>query len=477
MKKLLYLFGAMALMLGMVACGEEPNGDDLGDGFLDNVTLAGFYVYGPATGADNVVPENMMARGYNEVDKEYRVGMYEKYIWLEGGKDFWLAEYKGGELHYYSAVLSPVKYEYDENPEAMVHSGKLMDESDVPAGMEMPAMQVPEDGLYHIIFDTNVSTPAMPQAQIICMPVDWYINGGNVLGEDKKGVREVKEDGTITWTWDEVEFTKGAAFKFKYDRTGWKINLDSSGLVKAEISLGDKFDGENGLSNTTDKSIADYNDIILEGDPGVYTVTLTYNKTSGEVGDSFTYDMSYVRELNSFLIGGYELVKLHPGENENLDASWAVRYLTAGTVLDANSRVFDRESKQWVEETITTVTVENTGLTLIYFDNNTQAITLSEATIWAMGPVFEGNETYTSKYAKYTVNADGTVTSPAAVAAGVPRQYVEVSGVNWWQAEFVVTEGALVYRGAGGEVNGNADQIEAGQTLTIDFSNGTGVFK
>lgn len=469
MKKLLYLFGAMALMLGMVACGEETGGE-LDDDFLDNVTLAGFYVYGPATGSDNVIPANMMARGYNEVDKEYRVGMYEKYIWLEGGKDFWLAEYKGGELHYYSAVLAPVKYDYDQNPEAMVHSGKLMDESDIPAGMEMPAMQVDEDGLYHIIFDTNISKPAMPQAQIICMPVDWYIHGGNVLAEDPKGVREVHEDGTITWTWEEVEFTKGAAFKFKYDRTGWKINLDSSGFVKAEISLGDKFDGENGLSNTTDKSIAEYNDIILEGDPGVYKVVLTFDKQSGEVGDSFTYDMSYVRELNSFLISGYEITPIN-GDTKN---SWAVKYLTAGTELEAVSSIYNKETGNFEEETAATETVENTGLTLIIYNSDDKTITLSPATICGLGDAFGGWDNTNAGQVPLTVNADGTV-SGVTTADGLLRAFVKIDGVDAWKAEFSIFEGEIVYRGNGNDFGThNAASVSAGQTITFDFNAGTG---
>lgn len=477
MKKLLYLFGAMALMLGMVACGEEPNGGDLGDDFLDDKVLAGFYVYGPATGADNVVPDNMMARGYNEVDKEYRAGMYEKYIWLHGGQDFWLASYEGGELYYYSAILADVDLsQYDENPQGVIKSGKLMDESEVPAGMELPAMQVEKDGFYHIIFDTNIAQPQMPQAQIIVMPVDWYINGGNVLAEDKKGVREVKEEGdVITWTWAEVELSAGAAFKFKYDPSAWKINLDSSGNVKAEISLGDKFDGENGLSNTTDKNISEYNDIILDGEAGVYEVKLHFNKTQGEVGDSFKYELNYVRELDSFLVGGYDLVTLH--KDSKKDAAWSIKYLTAGTTLDAVAKTWNKETKQFDTATVATVTVENTGLTLIYFDNATENISLSEAKVYGTSPVFSGvadNWPEGQADCLFTVNPDGTVTSPAVKMAGQPRQYVAIEGASWWQAEFSLVNDVIVYRGNGGECHGGAEALEVGQTFTLDFNNGIG---
>lgn len=480
MKKLLYLFGAMALMLGMVACGDDNDGGlDLGDDFLDNITLDGFYVYGPATGAENIISDNMMSRGVNEVDKTFRPGMKEKYLWLEGGKDFFLINYEAGKISKYSAILSDVDLSaYDENPKGFVHSGKLMTEDDVPAGMELPAMQVAEDGFYHIIFDTNVEKD-IPQAQIIVMPVEWYINGANVLDEEKKGAREVKEDGTIIWTWDEVECAVGAAMKFKYDPSAWKINLDATGDVRAEISLGDKMDGKNTCSNYTDKTIAEYNDIYLTGaedqNGGVYKVTLTYTKQQGEVGDSFKYNFERLRDLNSFLVGGYALTPMHA--DSKMDASWAVRYLTAGTELKAESKIYNRETKQWEESIVATATVENTGLNLIFFDNAEQTIALSEAQIYGIGPVFEGNETWSEKTFAYTVNEDGTVTSPAAVGDGVPRQYLLVEGASWWQAEFVVTNGVVVYRGAGGEVHGKADVMRTGQKLTIDFATGEGWFE
>ena len=472
MKKLLYLFGAMALMLGMVACGEDNN-TDLGGDFLDNVTQAGFYVYGPATGAENVVPDNMMSRGINEVDKSFRPGMYEKYIWLEGGKDLWLAEYKGGELHYYSAVLGDIDLsQYDENPQGVVKGGKLMTEADIPAGMQMPSMQVPEDGFYHIIFDTN-SENDLPQAQIIIMPVEWYINGGKVLGEEQKGTRVVAEDGTITWTWEEVELSAGAAFKFRYDNGAWKINLDSTGNVKAEISLGDKMDGENTLSNYTDKNISEWNDIILKGEAGVYKVSMIYKKTSGEVGDSFKYTLERIRDLDSFLVGGFSLTPVN-GDAKN---SWAVAYLTAGAELKAESKVYNRETKQWVEETVATKTVETTGLTLIMYNTDAANFELSEAKIFGLGDAFGGWDNTNAGQVPFTVNADGTA-SAVTSAAGVLRAFVQIDGIdaaNVWKAEFSIFNGKIVYRGNGGDFGtSNAISVEAEQTVTFDFNNGIG---
>jgi len=75
--------------------------------------------------------------------------------------------------------------------------------------------------------------------------------------------------------------------------------------------------------------------------------------------------------------------------------------------------------------------------------------------------------------------ADGEFVSPAFVNnaasdSGV-RAYVKVPGYDWWKSEFMVFDGALVYRGTGGD----QDRVEgyAGQRLYINFTSGTGSIK
>ena len=89
---------AVALAFTFASC--DKGGKDPID--LDNVTEDGFYVAGPATGAADISAEYMMTAGVNEVlmndegkswAESKRAGMYEKYIVLEGGKDFELLLY------------------------------------------------------------------------------------------------------------------------------------------------------------------------------------------------------------------------------------------------------------------------------------------------------------------------------------------------------------------------------------------------
>ena len=68
MKKIIYIFSALALMAGFSACAEKE-----GDTNLDDIVLDGFYVYGDATGAGTtVLSKNAMSAGSNEVEKKVR---------------------------------------------------------------------------------------------------------------------------------------------------------------------------------------------------------------------------------------------------------------------------------------------------------------------------------------------------------------------------------------------------------------------
>ena len=100
MKKVNYLMMCLlALSFSFVSCDpeEDPN--------VDEIVEDGFYVIGEATGIANLqatgAAKTTMAVGFNEVLQEaassaeekisaacQRAGMYEKYIYLEGGKTF-----------------------------------------------------------------------------------------------------------------------------------------------------------------------------------------------------------------------------------------------------------------------------------------------------------------------------------------------------------------------------------------------------
>ena len=242
MKKIAMFMSALALAFTFASCDKE--GKDPID--LDNVTEDGFYVAGPATGAADIAADYMMTAGVNEVlmndekkpwAEAKRAGMYEKYIVLEGGKDFELLLYANGEKIRYSAVLAD--YDTKELGENPIEPYNILKRGSLKTGPEAPAMQVAKTGLYHIVLDLNEGNDLAFGAQIVVAPVTMGVRGGmngwgfTAFPEPAKYTNE-----GITWVLEEQSLAKGGKFKFAYNHA-WKIQLDDAGKVKAHTNLGE----------------------------------------------------------------------------------------------------------------------------------------------------------------------------------------------------------------------------------------------
>ena len=218
MKKFCIFAAALVAAFTFTSCEEKPNGPDL------NALPNGFYV--SEAGVD-LIEENAMDQGINEVDQTARTGMYEKYIVLEAGKKYEFVNKKGAEADKYGATL-----EYGEtlivtdNTEVPGYKGSLAENATV---------EVTETGLYHIVLDFNEdgNLSDVGGAQCIIVPVVWGVRGamngwGFTAGE--------KAADSYKWEWNCTIETAGA-FKFAHSNA-WKINLDIANLVKANTNLG-----------------------------------------------------------------------------------------------------------------------------------------------------------------------------------------------------------------------------------------------
>ena len=468
MKKLLYLFGAMALMAGMVACGpDEPQGPN------GPVVFDGFFVYGDAVGTDKFLPVNQMAAGSNEVTKTARTGMYEKYIWLEANKDFSLVEFSAGNYIYYGAELADVNYGYDandpdncknfaDNPNMKILAGKMEVGT---VATDVPAMRVAETGMYHIVLDNNFMED-LEYPQIIIQRAKWGVRGSMTGGWDYLEATEtVNADGSVTYTL--ADQIMGANGEYKWvSCNGWKINLDIDNLVKAEVSLG-VTDGK--LSNTG-------GNIAVENKNGFYTFTLTWKPSAGSVANAFTHAAICTSELPS------KTVLKGLGEKENLFVGakggheWIARYLTAGTKYTL-VKTMGGEEIEFNNYATSNLTVDGTGFTVaesglyrIYVNHidGQQEINIAPAQVYGMGDAFGG---WDAGLYPFTINTDGTATI-TTTAGGNLRMYVQVPNVDWWQAEFNIYDGEIAYRATGGDQPAVA--VTAGQTVTLNFNEGTG---
>ena len=480
MKKFFYILSAMALMAGFTACDNE---DDNGDINLDDIVLDGFYVYGEATGSDKVLAENAMAAGSNEVEKKVRSGMYEKYIWLEANKDFSLIENKAGEKLYYGANLTEVNYGYDENDESCKNyadnPNMLIQQGLLVIGQDAPAMQVKETGLYHIVLDNNANGDLKEGAQIIVQKADWGVRGGMNGWGFTKG--EVKNDnGVITYTFKDQKLAANGEFKFASCH-GWKINLDADGIVKAEVSLG--LDDEGKLNNNAN------NNIKVEK-AGLYDIVLTYTCKAGALADSFTYTATLTQESTTpttmHIIGNdfgnwdwnaASVVSMNPVHSHE-GHFWAIRYMTTTTEFKFCAEKAWNGDFAKLETNSGFVTpnnsmVEADGLYLIYVDLENSKVVVEPAKVYGIGDAFGGWDTL-KEANLFAVAADGTA-SISTPAAGNLRMYAAYSGAeagNWWQMEFNIYDGKIVYRAGGGDQEAVA--VTAGQTVTLDFNSEAG---
>ena len=140
-------------------------------------------------------------------------------------------------------------------------------------------------------------------------------------------------------------------------------------------------------------------------------------------------------------------VKAWGGDFPNLDTSNGFTVSSGNAVVDAD------------------------GLYMVYIDMSASAITIEPAKIYGMGDCFGG---WTTGTYPFTVNSDGKA-SITTTATGQVRMYAGTSASaapDWWRMEFIILDGKIVYRGNGGDQE--RVTVNAGQTVTLDFTNDTG---
>ncbi len=476
MKKIFYAMCAVVMAMFATACNGEKKPID-----VDDIVEDGVYVMGEATGFDKVSDVLRMAPGINEAkDQSARDGMFEKYIVLEGGKEFSLVWVNGGQQTLYGAALAEFTLTaeeatgiYADNPVGTIFKGKL------ETGDAAPKMKMATTGLYHIVLDLNKNND-LSEAQILVAPVQWGVRGGmNNWGFTALEATPASNNG-ITYVLSGQELGNNGDFKFSYNGA-WKITLDDKGEVKANTNLG------------TDCKPGGSNIVVTEG-AGKYKVTLTFKLAGGAIENSFSYKTE-LQEAASYPENVYMTGTDFGGWSWGSDGIVTLQHISAGgdpkdgcfvttryfkadngfkfstiNVADDWSKAFGGMTTN--SENITfdgdgNAHVPSDGLWTITLDYTKDEMTLTEGMIYGMGPAFNDDWTM-AKYAG-EINADGTATI-VALSDGALRVYAPCA-FDWWQHEFQPdADGNLVYR-EGGELE--AFNVTAGQKITFNFNAGT----
>lgn len=484
MKKVLFALCAIALTFMMSACKKDKpiNVDDLAED--------GVYVFGAATGYEKVDPVLLMATGINEAkDQSARDGMFEKYIVLEGGKEFSLVWVNAGSQTLYGANLSEftltaeqVNGIYDSNPVGTIFKGKL------ETGDAAPKMKMATTGLYHIVLDLNKNND-LSEAQILVAPVEWGVRGNmNSWGFTKMEATPASNSG-ITYVCSGQELVNGLTFKFAYNGA-WKITLDDKGEVKANTNLGT--DCQPGGS-----------DIAVEK-TGIYKITLTFKLAAGAVSNSFSYKTELTEEVevtapeHMYMIGEQwgnwawdsdGIVELSGMPNAP-GYFWCTRW------FDSTKGFKFCAIKEWSgdftgEGTVGYTThdgncwVEKDGFYTVFVNGNDKVVEIMPAEVYGIGDAWgadawDFNGANVVKFEadgqvlKAVVNANSTAVRLASkVTPSAPIDGVTTGNgwIDWWKTEFIYFDGKIAYRGAGGDQERVA--VTAGDEITIDFNAGT----
>jgi hypothetical protein len=486
LKKTAILMMMSAVMISFTSCDTDPDPDPI------NPVEDGLYIKGAGTAFDSLGGDGLMAKAKNEVVQEVRASLYEMYIAVEGGSEgFNLVNVVGGVEEMWGpaadfAVVDSASRDIEE-PSAGLWRGAY-EISETP-------FTVPEDGLYHVAVDTELGVIAIAK-------VEWGLIGGATPGgwsDDTKLTMSAFDLNTITFSIDEVVLLENE-YKFRYSG-GWKVILDSE-LDLGEGNLGVKVNANFG--GTLDALDAG-GDNIANATYAVYKVEMTWSLTDGHSATTtFVKDAEVLPEYpeNLYMIGasiggwdwdanGIQMVPVH----SNPHVFWKIAYIEAG-VADAGVKFApgmewvgdfgvdgDATDGVWAKGGNNLPDVAESGFYMVVVNLLDETIEVNAPMVYGIGDAFGGWDGATADYLFTVDNTAKTITSMAFVAAAELRMHVAAStmtnasgtAVDWWQAEFMLLDGAIEYRATGDDqarVN-----VTAGQTIALDFQAETGTIQ
>ena len=263
---------AVFSMLAINSCKDDPEPTPI-------PVEDGLYIMGGGTALDSLSGDGLMTKAKNEVLQEVRSTLYEMYIAVEAGTaGFNLVNVVGGVEEMWGpgpdfAVVAPEDLDVEEPQAGLWRGSYEISES---------AFTVPEDGLYHVMVDTELGVMAIAK-------VEWGLIGGATPGgwSDDTPLNESAFDkNTISFTIDEVTIGK-EAFKFRYSG-GWKVILDTALVVGTEGQIGVRVNTNFGGAVN---ALVPGGDNIQNDQRAIYAFDMTW-----ELGEGTSATMTYVKD-------------------------------------------------------------------------------------------------------------------------------------------------------------------------------------
>lgn len=456
------------------------NKDD--DGTTTPTTEDGIYIKGPATAFTDFKTAALMVKTRNEVlnaeVKVPRESLLELYIPVKAGSGgFNIVQVAGTTKTTYGAgtdfaKVDSASLDVDE-PKEGLWKGNLV-ETTAP-------FVVPEDGLYHVIVDLVLKKVAVARVKYGVIggatPGGWSTNTPMTAAFNlNKMVFEVSDVLMLKNDW-----------KFRYSN-GWKIFFDKTtdvGFNKKGVSV------NTNLGGAVNALVAG-GDNISNAVYAIYKFTLTY-----EVGKGFTATQEKTGEGPTLAqypeklymigdgVGGWDwatidlpMVPVHSHPElfwkiVKTEGTGAFKFAPGrewkgdfGKTGSATNGVFAKGSDN--------VDVPATaGFYLVVVNLKDETIEVVPAAVYGIGDCFGG---YDPAKAENKFNSDASsVSLTKALLAGDLRFHVAASTLkcDWWQAEFMVLNGKIEYRGTGNDQT-RVNVTAGSHTITLDFKANTG---
>jgi len=474
---------AVFSMLAINSCTDDPEPEPI-------PVEDGLYIMGGGTALDSLAGDGLMTKAKNEVLQEVRSTLYEMYIAVEAGTEgFNLVNVVGG-----------VEEMWGPGPDFAEVAAEDLDAEEPQAGLwkgsyeisETP-FTVPEDGLYHVMLDTELGVMAIAKVEWgmigAATPGGW--GSSTALTEGSFDLESVSFDAT------DVVMVAGD-FKFRYSN-GWKIILDADYDNGGDNNPGVKVNTNFGGSLS---ALDAGGDNIANAENGLFAVSMTWSLEDGTsatvtktgeytppaypeavylVGDATAYgwDTPGTKEDAVFhkADGGspteglfWKIAYIETGKGFKIsEADWGTINLGHGDVdeYDANGVV--------VSDNGGNMSIAESGMYMIVLDlrNDTKKVSVIAPEVYGIGDAFGGWDEDAAAN-KFTVdNTAKTITSPALSADGNVRSYVHHEWIpDWWNAEFVPNAGVIEYRNNSGS-DPSAIAGTTGQVITYMFDDNT----
>ena len=497
MNKLNYYLSALLAIavLGFSSCSKD---DDPTVQIEEGIPVAdGYYI--AKSGEDPVFSSQLKsstvdAPSFSSMERE---GFIQGYMYLTAGTYNMVQVTSKEIVATYGGTQSTVSGDDVRNPECDETTSNY---NLVDVALDGSAFTVANDGLYVVAYDETLSELVFDEIETAGI-IGAATPGGWGADTELNTSSSITADGA-SWTLEGVTIDVGE-MKFRFN-CRWAIDR--------RLDINSDFDNANGYSFFTNFGNA-LNDLqpgndgpnIQNDEYAVFTVSLNWDPADG-----FSAEMTKTGEAEPkpeypaelYMVGatiggwdwaanGIQMIPVH----SNPHLFWAIVWMDADA---ADAGIKFAPQKDWIGDfgvegsatdgvyakgTSNVPAPASTGyyMVVVNLETGAETIEVNEPLVYGIGDAFGSWDAMNAANLFTVDNVNMVIESPAFTADGNLRIYADATtlqpvdgdpAVEWWQREFVVIGGNIEYRATGGDQT--AVPVTTGQTVSLDFINGTG---